>query len=203
MTVAKTSPLPQPRFFKTAADFRRWLETHHDRASEIWVGFCRKSSGRPSISYPEAVDEALCFGWIDGIRKKVDEQRYMNRFTPRRARSIWSAINLARIEALRAEGRLAPSGLAAFEARDPRRSGRYSFENRPTTLGRAAERAFKADPVAWSFFNAQPPSYRRVATWWVVSAVKEETRQRRLAALIECSRNGRRIPQVSPASRTK
>jgi uncharacterized protein YdeI (YjbR/CyaY-like superfamily) len=184
------------RHFRSSAEFHRWLEANHARATELWVGFYRKEAGRTGMTYPEAVDEALCFGWIDGVRKKVDELSYTNRFSPRSARSIWSAINLKRIEVLRAEGRVTPAGLKALESRDPKRSGLYSFENRPKALGPEYERLFKANPGAWRFFCAQPPSYQRVAIWWVLSAAKEDTRQRRLATLIECSRAGRRIGQV-------
>jgi uncharacterized protein YdeI (YjbR/CyaY-like superfamily) len=189
------------RFFRSAAGFRKWLERHHARASEVWIGFYRKDSGRTGISYAEAVDEALCFGWIDGVRRKVDAESYTNRFTPRKPRSNWSAVNIRRVQALTAAGRMAAAGTTAFETRDPRRTQRYSFEQRPQDLPAAYARRVKSVPGAWAFFSSQPPFYRRVATWWVVSAVKEETRQRRLEALIEASADGRRIGLVTGASR--
>lgn len=182
------------RFFATPEKWRQWLEKNHARANELWVGFYRKGSGTPSITWPEAVDEALCFGWIDGVRKSIDETRYKNRFTPRRKGSNWSAVNMARVEALAKEGRMHPAGLAAFEARIPEKSAVYSYEQREAaTLGDEFERRFRANGKAWAFFESQPPYYRRVVTRWVVSAKQEATRERRLALLIEDSAAGRRI----------
>jgi len=181
-------------FFATPEKWRRWLEKNHARADEVWLGMHRKGSGTPSITWPEAVDEALCFGWIDGIRKSIDGTRYKNRFTPRKKTSNWSQVNIARVTALTKEGRMAPAGLAAFEARDPRRSGVYSFEQRENpTLGAAFEKQFRANRKAWEWFQAQAPYYRRLATFWVVSAKQEATRERRLATLIADSAAGRRI----------
>jgi uncharacterized protein YdeI (YjbR/CyaY-like superfamily) len=177
-------------FFPTPAAFRRWLRRHHASAEELWVGYYKKATGRPSITWPESVDEALCFGWIDGIRKSIDDQAYMIRFTPRRSGSNWSAVNLKRVEVLIAEGRMAASGVAAYEARDPVKSPAYSFENGRARLSRAQEREFRQDPDAWAFWKAQPPGYRKQATWWVVSAKREGTRARRLATLIEDSARG-------------
>ena len=199
MTPMSTRKKPQAtvdgvEFFATPAAWRRWLEKNHARADEVWLGMYKKGSGTPSISWPEAVDEALCFGWIDGIRKSIDETRYKNRFTPRKKGSNWSHVNIARVAALTAEGRMAPAGLATFEARDPKKSGVYSFEQREqATLGAAFERQFRANAKAWAFFQAQAPYYRRVATFWVVSAKQEATRERRLATLIADSAAGRRI----------
>jgi uncharacterized protein YdeI (YjbR/CyaY-like superfamily) len=182
------------RFFATPDKWRQWLEKNHARATELWVGMHRKASGTPSITWPQAVDEALCFGWIDGIRKSIDETRYKNRFTPRKKGSNWSAVNIARVGALTKEGRMHPAGLAAFETRDPKKSGVYSFEQRETaTLGDELERRFRANAKAWAFFEAQPPYYRRVATFWVVSAKQMATRERRLDALINDSAAGRRV----------
>jgi len=182
------------RFFATPDKWRAWLEKNHARATELWVGMHKKGSGTPSITWPEAVDEALCFGWIDGIRKSIDETRYKNRFTPRKKGSNWSAVNIARVAALTKEGRMRPPGLAAFETRDPKKSRVYSFEQRETaTLGAVFERRFRANAKAWAFFDAQPPYYRRVATFWVVSAKQEATRERRLDALIKDSAAGRRV----------
>lgn len=179
--------------FKSPAEFRRWLAKHHAAAVELWVGFYRKDSGKGGITYQEALDEALCFGWIDGLKKRIDEASYTHRFTPRKARSIWSTVNTRRVEELRKLGRMAPPGLKAFAAREANRTGIYSFENRPRQLDGAYEKKFKANKPAWEFFQAQPPGYRRTAIWWVVSAKQEETRLRRLGRLIQDSAHGRRI----------
>ena len=177
---------PRPTFFTTPAEFRRWLERHHDSKDELWVGFHKKATGRQSLTWPEAVDEALCFGWIDGIRKKVDEDSYTNRFTPRRRGSIWSAVNTRRVKELIRERRMHAAGLKAFKARDPRKSQLYSFEQRKALqFDSAAEARFKKNQEAWSFFEALAPSYRRLAICWVTSAKKEETRARRLETLIQ------------------
>jgi uncharacterized protein YdeI (YjbR/CyaY-like superfamily) len=185
----------KPIFFATPADFRQWLEKHHDTVPELLVGFYKKGSGKPSITWPESVDEALCFGWIDGIRRTIDDESYSIRFTPRRARSIWSLINVRRAAELTKEGRMHASGLEAFKARDPKRSGIYSFEQRQKAqkLDAACEAKLKANRKAWAFFEAQPPGYRRLASLWVMSAKKDDTRLRRLAELIEDSAAGRRI----------
>jgi uncharacterized protein YdeI (YjbR/CyaY-like superfamily) len=179
--------------FPTTAAFRAWLEKNHDKVPELLVGFYKKGSGRPSVTYPEALDEALCFGWIDGVRKSVDDETYTVRFTPRRAKSYWSAVNTKKYAALEARGLVRPAGQAAFERRDTKAAGRYSFEQRPERLPAVYEKTFRADKAAWEFFAAQPPGYRRMATWFVVSAVKEETRQTRLATLMAESRRRRRI----------
>ncbi len=187
-------------FFKSAAEFRRWLGKNHASASELWVGFYRKHSGKRGISYQEALDEALCHGWIDGVRKKVDETSYTNRFSPRTPRSIWSRINIARVAELKREGRMKAPGLAAFEAREAKRSGVYSFE-RPQTLSPEYDRRLRADAKCWAFFERQAPWYRRVISHWVMSAVKEETRLKRLEKLIEDCRKGRfvgAVPGKSP-----
>src|SRR6266566_6924184 len=144
----------KPLFFRSASDFRRWLETHHDSAAELWVGFHKKDSGKRGITYPEAVDQALCYGWIDGLKKRVDEHGYTHRFSPRKAKSIWSTINTRRAEELKRLDLMQPPGLAAFERRDPARSGLYSFENRPQSLTPALERRFKAHRKSWTFFQA-------------------------------------------------
>jgi uncharacterized protein YdeI (YjbR/CyaY-like superfamily) len=191
---------PTATFFATPADFRTWLEEHHAEAVELWVGYHKKGTGKPSITWPESVDQALCFGWIDGVRRSLDAARYAIRFTPRRPRSVWSAINVARVKALRAQGLMTPAGLAAFGKRDEERSGIYSFEQpRAPELDPAMAQRLRGNKTAWTFFQAQAPWYRRSATHWVVSAKKEETRERRLATLIECSERGRRIPPLDPA----
>ena len=186
-------------YFATAAEFRAWLEAHHDKDNEVLVGFYKRAARPEAMTWPESVDEALCFGWIDGVRKRVDDERYTIRFTPRKAKSIWSAVNLRRAEELKKRGRMNEAGLRAFESRDASLSNRYSFEQKSVELGAEREAIFRRNRKAWAFFAAQPPSYRRVATWWVISAKQEPTRARRLAKLIEHSAAGERIPQfVSP-----
>lgn len=182
----------QPTYFRAPAEFHRWLEKHHGDTAELFVGFYKKSSGEPSITYSEALDEALCFGWIDGVRKNVDETRYTIRFTPRRPKSKWSAVNIKRAEELKALGRMEPAGLAAFDGRDPGKAG-YSYEEALRALDGACEERFRAHPKAWGFFQAQPPGYRRTISFWIMSAKKEETRWRRLQQLIEGSARGERL----------
>jgi uncharacterized protein YdeI (YjbR/CyaY-like superfamily) len=182
----------RPRFFKTPAEFRAWLDRNHDRASELFVGFRKKHSTKPSITYSEAVEEALCFGWIDGVTRRVDDDSYAIRFTPRRPGSAWSKINVQRVEELTKRRRMKPAGRAAFMARDPGKPG-YSYEDAPKKLSRTYERELRATPKAWEFFQEQPPGYRRVASYSVMSAKKEVTRRRRLVKLIEESAAGRRL----------
>jgi uncharacterized protein YdeI (YjbR/CyaY-like superfamily) len=193
----------EPTFFATPADFRAWLEEHHASAAELLVGFHKKGSGRPSITWPEAVDQALCFGWIDGVRRSIDDDSYSIRFTPRMPTSTWSAVNVARVEELARQGLMHPAGLEAFARRSPERTATYSYEQRAAAaLDPEQERRLRADAAAWAFFQAQPPWYRRAATWWVVSAKREETRERRLARLIEDSAAARPIgPLTRPGSR--
>ena len=189
----------KPLFFESPAQWRTWLEENHDKAREVWVGFYKKSSGRPTITWPQAVDEALCFGWIDGVRKSIDEESYTNRFTPRKPVSNWSAVNIRRVGELTLAGRMTPAGLAAFDRRAEARSRIYSYEQRHTAaLEDAQEQQFRANPKAWDYFQARPPSYRKAAVWWVVSAKREETRARRLAQLIEDSSNQRTIAPLTP-----
>ena len=185
----------KPTFFAKPADFRTWLEKNHDKVAELLVGFYKKGSGKPSITWPESVDEALCFGWIDGVRRRIDDESYSIRFTPRRPRSIWSNVNTRRVAELTKQGRMHRAGLEAFEARDAKRSGIYSFEQRERNqkLDAAHEAKLRANRKAWAFFQAQPPGYQRLASLWVMSAKKEETRLRRLAVLIDDSAAGRRI----------
>jgi uncharacterized protein YdeI (YjbR/CyaY-like superfamily) len=172
-------------FFPTPADLRRWFEKHHATEKELLVGFFKTGSGKPSITWPQSVDEALCVGWIDGIRRSVDDERYTIRFTPRKAGSIWSAVNIRRAQALIAEGRMRPAGLTAFEARTENRSGIYAYEQRRAALEPPYERIARRNKAAWAFFERQPPSYKKVIGWYVVSAKKEETRLARLGKLIE------------------
>lgn len=182
------------KFFKSARALRRWFERHHESAKELWVGYYKKSTGLASVTWPESVDEALCFGWIDGIRKSVDEVSYTSRFTPRRASSVWSRINIDRATALQAQGLMQPAGCRAFEARKENRSGIYSYEQRGEQLPEPYRGKLEECPKAAKFFPAQSKSYRKAVAWWVVSAKKEETRLKRLGILIEHSRNGRLIP---------
>jgi uncharacterized protein YdeI (YjbR/CyaY-like superfamily) len=182
----------KPRFFKTAGAFREWLENNHDKKTELSIGFHKKNSGKPSITYPEALDEALCFGWIDGVRRNVDETSYSIRFTPRKAKSIWSNVNIRRATELENLGLMKPPGLRAFQARDPKRSGIYSFENVAREFNPEFEKRFRANKKAWDFFQSEPPYIKKVCKFWVMSAKKEETRLRRLDQLIESSSKGER-----------
>ncbi len=185
-------------FFETSSEFRTWLEEHHDTTQEVWVGFYKTSSGKPSITWPEAVDEALCFGWIDGIRKSIDDVSYTIRFTPRKSSSIWSSVNIKRVGELSKLGLMRPAGLKVFEERDQKKSGLYSYEQRKDSkLDPAYEKQLKANKKAWDFFQSQPASYQQPAIWWVMSAKQEETRLRRLATLIEDSEHGRTIPPLT------
>jgi uncharacterized protein YdeI (YjbR/CyaY-like superfamily) len=186
---------PKPIFFKTPADFRAWLKQHHHAADALLVGFHRVGSGKPSITWPESVDEALCFGWIDGIRKSIDHGSYTIRFTPRKPGSIWSAVNIKRAQVLIEQARMQPRGLKAYQARKENRSGIYSYEQRSVDLAKPYSRHLKKNKAAWSFFQAQPPSYRKAVSWWIVSAKKEETRLQRLETLTSRSARKERLPQ--------
>jgi len=191
----------KPTFFRTPAAFRMWLRKHHAGVGELWVGYYKKDSGKPSVTWPESVDEALCVGWIDGIRKRIDDVSYVIRFTPRRRSSVWSSVNIARASALVEQGRMQPAGLEAFEARAQNRSGIYSYEQRPADLPEPYARLLKRQRAAWEFFQAQPPSYRKAATWWLVSARREETRLKRLDRLAACSVQGLKLPAFLSRSR--
>jgi uncharacterized protein YdeI (YjbR/CyaY-like superfamily) len=190
------------KYFKSAAAFRRWLEANHALVRELWVGFFKKDSGKGGLTYAEAVDEALCFGWIDGLKKRVDDLSYTHRFTPRKPKSNWSRINIQHVERLKKAGLMTSAGLKAYAARVPARSGVYSFENAPRKLVAADEKQFKADQGAWQFFQHQPPGYQRLAIWWVVSAKKPDTRARRLAQLIAESGHGCRLAQMTGSKQT-
>ena len=182
------------RFFATPMDFRKWLKAHHESKRELWVGFYRKATGRPSITWPESVDEALCVGWIDGLRKTIDAESYKIRFTPRKKTSNWSAVNIARVKELTKQGRMKPAGLKAFELRKEEKSGIYAYENRKSAmLDAAAEKKFRSRRKAWDFFQRQPEGYRKLMTWWVISAKREETQKKRLEKLISESEAGRRL----------
>ena len=182
----------KPRFFKTPSDFRAWLERHHADTPELWVGFYKKASGKVGITYHEGVDAALCYGWIDGIKKRVDEHSYMHRFTPRRSRSIWSLVNTKRMAELIKDALVAPPGMQAFEKREEQRTGVYTFENRARPLPPALEKRFKANRKAWEFFRAQPPGYQKLATGWIAAAKKEETQWKRLQIILDASAKGTR-----------
>lgn len=187
------SKTPKPVYFASASEFRRWLEARHGTEAELWVGIHNKSSGQASVTYPEALDEALCFGWIDGVRKKAGPASFITRFTPRKTRSTWSLVNVRHVERLTASGRMHAAGLRAFGARDAKRTGIYSFEKRPEKFPPKLERIYRANKKAWAHWADQPPGYRRTATWWVISAVREETRLSRLERLIRDHENGRRL----------
>jgi uncharacterized protein YdeI (YjbR/CyaY-like superfamily) len=178
----------KPRFFKGPSELREWLGRHHDSRTELWIGFYRKDSGRSGVSYPEAVDLALCFGWIDGVRRKIDDLAYTNRFTPRKPRSNWSRTNIRRVAGLVAKGAMHPAGIKAFEARTASRTGVYSFERKEAArLPDDMRERFLAKKRAWKYFTSQPPYYQRLTTHWVVSAKKAETRERRFTQLVSRS----------------
>ncbi len=182
-----------PKFFPKASDFRKWLKAHHDKEKEISVGFYKVNSGKPSMTWSEAVDEALCFGWIDGIRKSIDKESYTNRFTPRRPRSNWSAININKVNQLIKEGRMQKAGLEVFEKRDKSKSMVYSFENAPKTLSAPYAKQFKANKKAWIFFTTQAPSYQKVIIYWIMTAKQEKTRITRLEKAIRWSEEEKRL----------
>jgi len=189
-----------PSFFETPAAFRAWLEANHDREDELWVGFWKKGTGRPSIDWPQLVDVLLCYGWIDGLRKSIDSESYMIRVTPRRRRSNWSDVNIRRVGELIQLGVVQPVGLAAYRRWEESMVGREAAsagaDVLPDEFGADFERRFRAQPAAWEFFEAQPPGYRRTATRWVMSAKREKTRQRRLETLITDSAAGVRIKEL-------
>jgi uncharacterized protein YdeI (YjbR/CyaY-like superfamily) len=187
----------KPTFFSTPEALRKWLASHSEAKTELLVGFYKVDSGKPSITWPQSVDEALCFGWIDGVRKRIDDESYTIRFTPRKATSIWSLVNIKRVGSLIEQGRMTPHGQRAFEARRENRSGVYSFEKRPEKLTEPYAVMLAKSPTALKFFDQQAPSYRRAAIWWVISAKKEETRLKRAQTLIELSKKRQLIPQFT------
>ncbi len=192
----------EPLFFESSSKLRAWLEQHHAQKNELWVGFHKKSSGKPSITWPEAVDALLCFGWIDGLRKSIDETSYTIRVTPRKSRSKWSAINVKRVHELRKLGLMRDEGLRAFEVRTAEAT--YSYEQRKVAkLGARFEKLFRANNRAWEFFRSQAPSYQRTAIWWVVSAKRDETKLKRLARLIADSGRGRSIAPLKRSAKSK
>ncbi len=182
-----------PTFFPTQTDFRQWLEANHERETELLVGFYKVGSGKPSMNWSESVDQALCFGWIDGIRRSVDAESYSIRFTPRKPKSVWSAVNIKKIEELTKQGLMKPAGIAAFAKREESRSGIYAYENKPEKLPDEFEKQFRANEKAWNFFEKQPNGYRKTMFYWVMSAKQEATRLSRLQRLIDESGNERRM----------
>lgn len=191
----------EPTFFRSPEEFRAWLQEHHATERELLLGFYKKRSGVTGFTQSQAVDEALCFGWIDGHMKAIDENQYSARFSPRTPQSIWSAVNIRKVEQLIAQGHMEPAGLKVFIERDQRQAGKYSFENRPRSLDNTDEAQFRANASAWAFFQQQVPSYQRVAIWWVVSAKTDATHQRRLAKLIQDSAEGRLLKHLSYGGR--
>lgn len=185
-----------PTYFPTPSAFRAWLHAHHATERELLVGFHKAGSGTPSMTWTESVREALCYGWIDGVRKRVDDTRYTIRFTPRKPGSIWSAVNVKHVEELIAAGLMQPAGLRAYEARTNAKTGVYSFEQPVVELSAAYTARFRKQRAAWTWFARSAPSYRKAAIWWVMSAKREETREKRLAVLIECSAQALRVPHM-------
>jgi uncharacterized protein YdeI (YjbR/CyaY-like superfamily) len=192
--------MDEPLYFATPAALRAWFRKHHAKAGELLLGYWKVGSGQASVTWPESVDEALCVGWIDGVRKRLDDQRYTIRFTPRRPGSVWSQVNVKRIGELLAEGRMRPEGLAVFEARGEQHQRGYSFSDRPEQFAPELEAAFRVHAAAWAYFEQQPPGYRRAAIHWVSNAKQEATRLKRLATLIEDSAAGRRLGRTTQYS---
>jgi len=193
---------PKPTFFPTPSHFRTWLEAHHDKLREQIVGFHKKVSGKPSITWPESVEVALCFGWIDGVRKSLNETSYTIRFTPRKPTSTWSSININLVRKLTKQGLMHPAGLKAFAARSTEKSGIYSYEQRKSArFTREQQKQFRVNKPAWAFFQSQAPSYKQLTTYWVITAKKEETKQKRLSILIGHSQQQRIIPRLIPAKK--
>jgi uncharacterized protein YdeI (YjbR/CyaY-like superfamily) len=187
-----------PKFFESQSAFHAWLDKNHATAGELLVGFHKKTSGGGGLTYQEALDEALAYGWIDGVRRRVDDHRWTIRFTPRKPRSIWSTVNTARVKELIKLGRMMPAGVRAFEARDPKRSGIYGHERETATLDPTLAKALRANAKAAAFFAAQPPGYRKIITHWIMSGKREDTRMRRLGILIDHSERGARIDFMKP-----
>jgi len=196
-----------PKFFSTPSELRAWLARRHDKANELWAGFYKRNSGKPSITWPEAVDAALCFGWIDGVRKSIDEISYTIRLTPRKPQSTWSAINIRKVQELTKQGLMHPRGLEAFQRRTEERSGIYAYEQRQNAkLDPRYGTKLRTNQKAYKFFRKQAPWYQRTSIFWVMNAKKEETRLKRLATLIECSREERSIKPLTrpqPAKTSK
>ena len=195
--------MAKTKFFKSQKDFRKWLEKNHNKVQELIVGFYKVNSGKQSIRYQEALNEALCFGWIDGVRKNIDETSYSIRFTPRKPKSYWSAVNTKRANELIKLGLMHPSGLKIFNERDKEKSEKYSSERKNVKFDPDSEKRFKANKKAWEFFQSKPPSYQKPATWWIMSAKREETRLKRLTKLIEDSEKGKSISLLNPSGKSE
>ncbi len=192
-------PPEEAIYFRSGDELRDWFDANHETATELWIGYHRKATGRPSVTWSETVDEALCVGWIDSVRYSVEGGRFVQRLTPRRKGSNWSAINIAKVGQLIDEGRMKPAGLAAFEARSDERSAIYSYEGRKEAAFEPDQEArFRANEAAWAWFAARPASYRTTAIYWVVSAKRPETREKRLETLIEDSAAGRTVKPLTP-----
>lgn len=187
----------KPVFFKSPAQFRAWLAKNHAAKRELLVGVHKVSTGKPSLTWPQSVDEALCYGWIDGIRRRIDDDAYSIRFTPRKPTSIWSAVNTKRVAELEQQGRMTDAGRAAFARRNPKKSEIYGYENGRREMSADALATLRADKKAWAYYDAQAPYYKRVTSNWVAAAKRPETRARRLRLLIDCCRKGARIPAMS------
>ncbi len=183
-------------FFESQAEFHQWLEENHDQVKEIFIGFYKTKSKKKGITYQEALDEALAYGWIDGVRKSIDEDSYTIRWTPRKPGSIWSAVNIKRVAELTEAGQMQPSGIRTFDERKPEKAGLYAYENRPQEFDEAQAAKFREHPAAWEYFQSQAPSYQRTSIWWVVSAKQEKTRWKRLDELIDYSAKGQRMTDV-------
>ncbi len=193
----------KPKFFKTSSDFRKWLDKNSDKIDELWVGYYKKGTGKQSITWPESVDEALCCGWIDGLRKSIDEESYKIRFTPRRPNSHWSTVNINRVKELSKLGLMKPSGLEAYKKRDEKKSKQASYEQKEIRFDKKFEERIKANKKAWDYFQSMAPSYRKQCTWWIMSAKKEETKLKRLLTLIESSEQKQKIPPLRWSGKKK
>ncbi|RBL92787.1 YdeI/OmpD-associated family protein [Chitinophaga flava] len=188
----------KPTFFETSETFRQWLDKHHHKAEELLVGYYKVGSGKKSMSWSESVDEAICYGWIDGVRKSIDEERYCIRFTPRKHKSIWSAVNIKKVEDLTKAGRMMPAGIAAFNKREAERSAIYTYEQKePVQLSEAYEQRIRANKKAWEFYQKMAPTYRKVTANWVMSGKQEATREKRLAELIRDSAAGTKVKKYN------
>ncbi len=185
-----------PTYFSTPADFRAWLKKNHNKESVLWVGYHKKATGKPSVTWEETVDEALCYGWIDGVRRSLNDESYVIRFTPRKPGSVWSRRNIERVEALKSRGRMRKAGLDAYGHKDAHADSGYAVSDRSEALPKTMLAEFKKHREAWAFYESQPSGYRKQTTDWVTSAKREETRQRRLATLIDDSAHGLRIKQL-------
>jgi uncharacterized protein YdeI (YjbR/CyaY-like superfamily) len=197
-----TKPATAPKTFRTPAAFREWLEKNHAKAKELEIRLFKVHAAHRGLTYAQALDEALCFGWIDGVIHSLDKDSFRQRYTPRQPRSTWSRRNIEHVERLKKAGRMTPAGLAAYETREAQRSGVYSFEQERPELAPAYLKTIRANKAAWAFFQGRPPGFRRLMAHWIMSAKKEETRTKRLGLLIECASRGRKIPQLERLERS-